>query len=36
LPIAARRLLGELTGEEFELVFDQGEVGSRLIGLAQC
>jgi len=33
--IAARRLLGKLTGEKFEMFFDQGEVGSRLIGPAQ-
>jgi hypothetical protein len=33
--IVARRLLGELAGDEFEIAFDQGEIGSRLIGLAQ-
>jgi hypothetical protein len=34
--IAARRPIGELAGNEFELAFNQREVGSRLIGLAQC
>lgn len=33
--ITARRLLGKLAGDEFEIVFDQSEVGSGLIGLAQ-
>ena len=32
----SRRLLRELAGEEFEMAFDQREVGSSLIGLAQC
>jgi hypothetical protein len=26
---------GELAGKKFEIAFDQGEVGSRLIGLSQ-
>jgi hypothetical protein len=33
--IAARRLLGKLASDEFEVAFNQGEVGSGLIGLAQ-
>ncbi len=27
---------GELAGDGFEMILDQGEVGSSLIGLAQC
>jgi hypothetical protein len=30
-----RRLLGELAGDEFEIAFNQGEIGSRLIHLSQ-
>jgi hypothetical protein len=33
--IATGRDAGELAGDEFEMAFDQGEVGSRLIGLSQ-
>ena len=33
--IAAGRHSRELTGKKFEIAFDQGEVGSRLIGLSQ-
>jgi hypothetical protein len=33
--IAARRLFGKLARDEFEIAFDQGKVGSRLIGLPQ-
>jgi hypothetical protein len=33
--ITARRLLGKLAHDEFEVALNQGEVGSRLIGLAQ-
>jgi hypothetical protein len=33
--IAALRHSCELAGEKFEIAFDQSEVGSRLIGLAQ-
>ena len=34
--IVAGRHSGELPHDEFQLAFDGGEVGSRLIGLAQC
>jgi hypothetical protein len=34
--IAARWLVRKLAGKKFEIALDQGEVGSRLIGLAQC
>jgi hypothetical protein len=33
--IATGRDAGELAGDEFEMAFDQGEVGSRLVRLAQ-
>jgi hypothetical protein len=33
--IAARRHSRELAGKKFEIAFDQGEVGPRLIGLPQ-
>jgi hypothetical protein len=33
--IATRRLVGELAGAEFEIAFNQGEVGSRLIHVSQ-
>jgi hypothetical protein len=33
--ITARRHSRELTGEKFEIAFDQSEIGSRLIGLSQ-
>jgi hypothetical protein len=34
--IAPGRHASELAGDEFKIAFDQGEVGSRLIGLTQC
>ena len=33
--IAARRLLGKLACEKFEMLFDQREISSRLTGLSQ-
>jgi hypothetical protein len=33
--IAAGRAFGELGRDEFEMAFEQGEIGSRLIRLAQ-
>jgi hypothetical protein len=34
--IAARRLLGKLARDEFEIAFDQRAVGARLVDLPQC
>ena len=34
--IAAGRHAGELAGEEFEMIFDHGEIGSGLVDLPQC
>ena len=34
--VRARWHLGELAGDGFQMLFDQGEVGSSLIDLAQC
>jgi hypothetical protein len=34
--VRACRYAGELAGDEFEMAFNQCEVGSRPIGLAQC
>jgi hypothetical protein len=33
--VRARRHAGELAGDVFEIALDQGEVGSRLVGLAR-
>jgi hypothetical protein len=33
--VSARRSLGELARDELKIAFDQSEVGSRAIGLAQ-
>jgi|HubBroStandDraft_6_1064221.scaffolds.fasta_scaffold10247_6 hypothetical protein len=34
--ITACRSFGEVTRDEFEMLFDQSEVGSHLIRLSQC
>jgi hypothetical protein len=34
--VRARRHTGELPHDEIEMLFDDGEVGARLIGLTQC